>query len=873
MKIKTSSFAAVATVLLALALVFVAPAAAENGVNCAGGDGCNHIAEHNELHFSDVGTAIIAAAESNDDKVVTIINDFTTDMSLGLEGRYPEPSITSLNGVIIQGSPGLSLTKSIIVNNGPVKTFENMVFQNLNFTNGAYIQFPNSVTKIDNVTFKNCKFTGTDVAISIKLKNTIECKDLKFISNEISGSGIGIKLFGSGTASGTLTIDNNIIESTESQGIQITWGTENLEITNNKITADRPFNLAGTTSGELTFTNNWIYFPATFVESDFTKPEDGTMPGKAIYNFAGFLSLETGNDKNRFYIGTPETNNEVVSFVELMKHLYPEKTGVIIVDGVGSTESGYSGGYLSVGETGSTETYVASGYVAVLIGETKEQEAYTDGDSKGQWKSDRVMKHYIIGAGAESNSDMKLTAGTFVTDPTAFVAEGCDITEENGLYVISVKPNTVLPETPDVTTETDTETGVTTITPGSDTTITKTGYNEATISTNDNNAVSIVISNVNIGGEDSTTLDSLSISQDAEITANYAESEADGEEGTTVTLSLKIQKVNESVPVIDTSIDEDILGDNQPEHTVLAMITALGDDVNDNIKTGDYAITIKFKVPASAVTDKNMLRAYHVVNGVPEQLSNPLVSGPDNDGFYTITIYGKHFSSYVLVEEEPTYTESGSSSGSSSSKDTGSGNYQYYPRDVPTNGIVDFGTSKVVTGMELPAGSSGKVTLNTKPTFAMPENGFYAFEIDAPGYNLEAKINGGLSFQIPVADLEAAGFTAKDIVLYHGTVAEDGTINWEALPTNLVKNENGIAYYKSAINGCSPFYIGFVKDGSIVNTEVVDPVTPPTETPDVPGTELPEIPDVQDEPEEPSSPAPLAAVIAALGAAVVLRRK
>ena len=225
------------------------------------------------------------------------------------------------------------------------------------------------------------------------------------------------------------------------------------------------------------------------------------------------------------------------------------------------------------------------------------------------------------------------------------------------------------------------------------------------------------------------------------------------------------------------------------------------------------------------------------------------------------------------VPETPDVPEVPDNQDRPSSSGTSTGDYQYYPRAVPTDGIVSFGSSKVVKGMELPAGSDGTVTLNTKPTFAMPENGFYAFEIDAPGYNLDAKINGGLSFQIPVADLEAEGFTANDIVLFHGTVAEDGKITWEALPTNLVKVENGIAYYKAAINGCSPFYIGFVEDGSIVNTEVVDPVTPPTETPDVPGTDLPDIPGVQDEPEEPSSPAPILAVLAGLGAAVVLRRK
>ena len=231
--------------------------------------------------------------------------------------------------------------------------------------------------------------------------------------------------------------------------------------------------------------------------------------------------------------------------------------------------------------------------------------------------------------------------------------------------------------------------------------------------------------------------------------------------------------------------------------------------------------------------------------------------------------------SFIVTEptdDEPDDTPSDSVSSGGSGKDTGSGNYQYYPRTVPADGIIDFGTSKVVSGMELPVGSSGTVTLNTKPTFAMPENGFYAFEIDAPGYNLDAKINGAVSFKLSVADLEAAGWTAKDIVLFHGTIGEGGKITWEALPTNLVKNEAGIAYYKAAINGCSPFYIGFVKDGSIVNTEVVDPVTPPTETPDVPGEVLPEIPPV-DEPETPESPAPLAAVIAALGAAVLLRRK
>ena len=220
-------------------------------------------------------------------------------------------------------------------------------------------------------------------------------------------------------------------------------------------------------------------------------------------------------------------------------------------------------------------------------------------------------------------------------------------------------------------------------------------------------------------------------------------------------------------------------------------------------------------------------------------------------------------------KEEPEYTPTGGAT------DTGSGNYQYYPREVPADGILSFGTSKVIIGMELPVGSDGTVTLNTKPAFTMPENGHYIFAIDAPGYNTEAKINGAILFKLRIAEIEKAGWTEKDVVLFHGTVGEDGTITWEALPTNLVKNENGIAYYKAAINGCSPFYIGFVKDATIIN-EPVDPVTP--ETPETPVTPdepevLPPV-DTPETPEQPTeSPAPILAVLAGLGAAVVLRRK
>ena len=409
---------------------------------------------------------------------------------------------------------------------------------------------------------------------------------------------------------------------------------------------------------------------------------------------------------------------------------------------------------------------------------------------------------------------------------------------------------------------TDGKTEVTLFVEGAQMTVTLT---EASINTG---SVSGVVSSVKVTFDEGSTL------------------ESDDENGATESgkfnLELALTTPDVDLPTFDPVFKEDveekiveILGD---EHKPLTMITAEHDDktaLNSNIT--ENGITIIFKIPVSAlggVSEKRLV-GYHVDGDSVEEIT-PLSIKVEGD-FVVVVINGSSFSTYGvgIGPEEISENDEVISSGTSG-KDTGSGNYQYYPRSVTSDCIVDFGSSKVVKGMELPAGSSGTVTLNTKPTFAMPENGFYAFEIDAPGYNLDAKINGGLSFQIPVADLEAAGFTAKDIVLFHGTVAEDGKIVWEALPTNLVKNENGVAYYKAAINGCSPFYIGFVKDGSVVNTEVVDPVTP--ETPETPVTpDEPEVLPPVDEPETPEqpteSPAPILAVLAGLGAAAVLRRK
>ena len=381
-----------------------------------------------------------------------------------------------------------------------------------------------------------------------------------------------------------------------------------------------------------------------------------------------------------------------------------------------------------------------------------------------------------------------------------------------------------------------------------------------------------------------------------DVWVNYVQKDAESADNSITDirydLTLGLTNPATQLPKIVSTIDEEaVKAISSLGHTPLAMIQAVEnvEEINADLEKVEKRakITLTFIISANKLSEDkdDYLIGYHITDkGETKNVEEVVPNVVREDDKIIITLNGDSFSTWAIgisdekvnninsVVPETPDTETPIYTGGSA-VDTGSGNYQYYPRDVPSNGIISFGTSKVVTGMELPAGSDGTVTLNIKPTFAMPENGFYAFEIDAPGYNLDAKINGGLSFQIPVADLEAAGWTAEDIVLFHGTVAEDGKITWEALPTNLVKNENGVAYYKAAINSCSPFYIGFVKDGSVVNTEVVDPVTPETPvTPDEPEV-LPPV-DEPETPEQPTeSPAPILAVLAGLGAAAVLRRK
>ena len=821
-------FAAAAAVLLAFCLVFMMPVGAAEGVV--------------EVYTSD---ALIAAVEAGG--TVQLTQDITVstpDSSINAE-KDEAIEITKDVTLILNGH---TLTSSVvknrtfwIVNDGITFTIDGTVtgskmlidegissygFVNINATNaklvingGTYIGTTDSGSLFKTYGYADEQKMRYNYAESISLQDVVV--ETNYLAVEVYTHTISIK-----DSKFTLNAGRKSSLSVAGRGVEqdYTGVFDNVTITS--VQSDHPCLEVSNMFAKLTDCKFTLHAPLT--------PSTGQAPPTALAVSGGaVVDIEGGE-----YI----SQSEYVPALET----YTSSATVNIKDGVYISSPGNA-----------IYIYNHQGYPSATT-----MISISGGEISGG----------IEFMSPEGNT-LSITGGTFSTDVSKYVAEGyvCVSNGENSYLVIEKPADAVIPELPEVT-ETDdviTVTGEATIqsSKGED------GSLSVTITKTDSDSgihVAIIVTNVD---ENSYTAGENTIPKtaDSEVGVMIGKSNTDTEPG--FALALQVNDHNSALPILLTNIDDDVAAAadeyRSGQSTVLSMITAAEDNleaVNDNI--GQNELLLMFIVPMDLVNNKNNLVVYHVDGeGVtPLEISDSELD--EENGVYIISVISQlGFSSYVLVEEEPQQYTGGSAT------DTGAGNYQYYPRSVPTDGIIDFGTSRVVTGMELPAGSDGTVTLNIKPTFAMPENGFYAFEIDAPGYNLDAKINGGLSFQIPVADLEAAGWTAEDIVLFHGTVGEDGKITWEALPTNLVKNENGVAYYKAAINGCSPFYIGFVKDGSVVNTEVVDPVTPETPvTPDEPEV-LPPV-DEPETPEQPTeSPAPILAVLAGLGAAVVLRRK
>ena len=425
--------ATVAAVLLTL-LVFTAPVAGEYEIGCDSNQCAHshvHVAEHAGKYYTDTNDqmrgAIHAISGHPTDKTLTIIGTVTSKIDLS-------PLGSSGSGIIIEGSENGLMKGSSGTPNGVIllentANLANVVIKNLKFENGKFA-ISTSATSLSNLLIENCTFTGPyspmstgdgSAAISFNFDSgEIPYDGLVIRNNTISNYNQGISFNGKSTAAGTITIEKNIISTTGHNTIIISGSLPaKYVIQNNELTStnNRPLNLAGITDGsKLTITGNTITFPETYNSGESTP---------AIYHVKGSIVLDSSN--KFFYTG--ETKKDVTAYSSLMKHLYLDNNGAAIyVDSV-KDDSGYYGGYVSVGFAKGTENPTAdlttldikSGYSLAKLHQNED---------------DGIGCHYIIGIGAESNSDMKLTAGTFAVDPTAFIADGYHVKADGSNYVV-----------------------------------------------------------------------------------------------------------------------------------------------------------------------------------------------------------------------------------------------------------------------------------------------------------------------------------------------------------------------------------------------------------------------------------------------------
>ena len=357
-----------------------------------------------------------------------------------------------------------------------------------------------------------------------------------------------------------------------------------------------------------------------------------------------------------------------------------------------------------------------------------------------------------------------------------------------------------------------------------------------------------------------------------------------------VHLSIGLDSPDTPLPKINPEFKEELsqkITEKHSDHTPLAMITAETnvDAINNNLtkKTDRVPLVITFMIDASSLAGIDLTQhkfvGYHISGDSVEIMD---ARWYEDDGKIIITLNGKHFSSYA-VGIAPASSESGEGDdtpsvtpsqrpSSGGSTDTGSGNYNEYPRQADgTAGEISFGSSKDVKAVDLPEGVTGEVKLIAKSTHPAPEgkDTHKVFEINIPNYPTGKAAT--IKFEMTLADIEAKGLTAADVCLYHFN-KETGL--WEKLPTTF-KVVDGKVYFEAVTTGFSPFAIVFEKGAATPAAGADEPVTPPTETPDVPETPgtLPPV-DTPETPEQPTeSPAPILAVLAGLGAAAVLRRK
>ena len=163
------------------------------------------------------------------------------------------------------------------------------------------------------------------------------------------------------------------------------------------------------------------------------------------------------------------------------------------------------------------------------------------------------------------------------------------------------------------------------------------------------------------------------------------------------------------------------------------------------------------------------------------------------------------------------------------------------------DGTAPAAADSEIKGVVLPTGTEGTVEFVPVSEQAAPagqeENTKRVFEINVPNY--EKGKAAVIKFQMTVEEIAADGKTAAEVALWH---FDEETGEWTKLVTTFTIVD-GIVYFEAITNDFSPFAI-------IYDEAPVDEPEQPTE-----------------EPETPASPAPVLGLLAALGAAVVLRRK
>ena len=151
-----------------------------------------------------------------------------------------------------------------------------------------------------------------------------------------------------------------------------------------------------------------------------------------------------------------------------------------------------------------------------------------------------------------------------------------------------------------------------------------------------------------------------------------------------------------------------------------------------------------------------------------------------------------------------------------------------------------------ISAVVLPEGTAGEVAfvpVSEQPAPAGKETQTKkVFEINVPTY--EKGNAATVKFTMTVAELAADGKTAAEVALWH---FDEETGEWTKLVTSYTIVD-GVVYFEAITYDFSPF--------AIIYEDAVEQPEQPVE-----------------EPETPASPAPVLGVLAALGAAVVLRRK